>query len=131
MTNIATQLCRSPSSLIYAKPIAQGLTSIYPDFVLGDMFTKHGIQLVHLSDQLQACNSVDFQLLANPEERLRPDSLQDWYIPAFVNRTAVGGHPISSPMLVLQGTTDSAVNYIIPAAALVTTLSLHPKSQIE
>jgi pimeloyl-ACP methyl ester carboxylesterase len=131
VTNITTQLLSSRSSLVYAKLIAQGLRSIFPDLRLEGMFTEQGVRLFHLSDELQACNSVDFQLFTDPEEWLRPDFLEKWYFPAFTNLTAAGGHPISGPMLVLQGTADSAVNYIITTFAVETTCALYPDSWIE
>jgi alpha-beta hydrolase superfamily lysophospholipase len=73
ITNITAQMLASPGTLVFAKLIAQGLKSIFPSFTLDEMLTEHGIQLYHLSNEVQACNSVEFQLFANPEGWLRPD----------------------------------------------------------
>jgi hypothetical protein len=131
VTNITTQMLSNPNSLILAKFIIQTLESIFPEFSPSDMLTEHGVKLYHLSQELGACNSAEFQLFANPQEWLRPDWINSWYIPAYVNLTAAGGHPISGPMLVLQGTSDPAVNYTITTAAVKTTCGLYPESQIE
>jgi pimeloyl-ACP methyl ester carboxylesterase len=131
VTNITAHMLTSPGTLIFAKLIAQGLKSIFPSFTLEEMLTERGIQLYHLSNELQACNSVEFQLFANPEEWLRPDWAESWYLHAFVNLTAAGGHAISGPMLVLQGTADPVVNFTVTTAAVDNTCALFPDSQIE
>jgi alpha-beta hydrolase superfamily lysophospholipase len=131
VTNITTQMLSSPSSLILAKFIIQTLQSIFPTFSPSDMLTEHGTQLYLLSEELGACNSVEFQLFANPQEWLRSDWLDSWYIPAYVNMTAAGGYPISGPMLVLQGTSDPVLNYSIATAAVENTCAMFPESQIE
>jgi pimeloyl-ACP methyl ester carboxylesterase len=95
------------------------------------MLTEYGIQLYHLSEELGACNSVELQLFANPQEWLRPDWIDSWYISAYVNLTAAGGHPISGPMLVLQGTGDPVLNWTIATAAVENTCALFPGNQIE
>jgi pimeloyl-ACP methyl ester carboxylesterase len=95
------------------------------------MLTEYGIQLYHLSEELGACNSVELQLFANPQEWLRPDWIDSWYISAYVNLTAAGGHPISGPMLVLQGTGDPVLNWTIATAAVENTCALFPENQIE
>jgi hypothetical protein len=121
----------SPSSLILAKFIVQILQSIFPTFLPGDVLTERGIQLYNLSEELGACNSVEFQHFANPQEWLRTDWTNSWYILAYKNLTAAGGNPIAGPMVVLQGTNDPAVNYTITSAAIENTCNLFPESQVE
>jgi pimeloyl-ACP methyl ester carboxylesterase len=131
ITNITAQMLSSPSSVVVVKPIIQALQSIFPTFSPGDILTERGIQLYSFSEELGACNSVQFQLFANPEEWLRPDWMDSWYIPAYVNLTAAGGHSIAGPMLVLQGTNDPAVNHTVTSAVVENKCTLFPEGQIE
>lgn len=109
----------------------QTLQSIFSAFSVGEFLTERGFQLYRLSEELQSCNSVDFQLFANPHEWLRQDWVSKWYVPAFVNLTAAGRHHISGPMLVLHGSAEPVINYNVTAIAVENSCTLFPESQME
>jgi pimeloyl-ACP methyl ester carboxylesterase len=126
-----TEIVANSGFVVIARFIVQTLQSIFPTFSPDKILTEHGLQLYRLSEELQSCNGVEFELFANPQEWLRQDWLDDWYVPAFANLTAAGRHRISGPMLVLHGTADPVINYTVTAAAVTDTCTLFPGSQIE
>lgn len=131
VTDLIASIAVSPTAIIIAKLIAQSLESIYPSFSITDIFTDRGVELYRLSQELGACNSVEFQLFADPQEWVRPDWVESLYISPYVNLTANGGRPISGPMLVLQGTADPIINDTVTTAAVDETCRLYPESEIE
>jgi pimeloyl-ACP methyl ester carboxylesterase len=126
-----TEILADSGFVVIARFIVQTLQSIFSTFSPGKILTERGLQLYRLSEELQSCNGVEFVLFANPQEWLRQDWLDDWYVPAFANLTAAGRHRISGPMLVLHGTADPVINYTVTAAAVAETCTLFPESQIE
>lgn len=110
--------------------IATGVQSIFPSFSLGEWLTDKGVRAVQLMQDLQGCQSVLTQLLASTD-LVRPDWDQSWYAGAFDNLTTLVGKPFAGPLLVIQGTGDSAINYTGIRDAVDATSAANPKEALE
>lgn len=130
LTNMAAQVAANPNSAALLGYLAQSFESVLSNFSMSDVFTPRGMQLLRLAEELGACNSVAFQVFRNPADWLRADWKAE-YLAAFANLTSVGGHALSVPMLVVQGTADPTVDYGVTAAAVEQTCAKHSDSQIE
>ena len=99
-------------------------------FNISEFLTPKGIKHNHLLQEIGGCNSADDQLtiqagLAVPNWQHTP-AMQ-----LFQNLTGNGGRPIAGPMLVLQGTTDSAVPVQVTTQQVNDTCAKFPDSQLE
>jgi pimeloyl-ACP methyl ester carboxylesterase len=130
LTDMAAQVAANPNSAALLAYLAQSFKSVLANFTLADVFTPQGVQLLRLAEELGACNSVVFQVFRNPAQWLKADWKAE-YLDAFAKLVSVGGHAVSVPMLVLQGTADPTVNYEVTAAAVEHTCTAYPNSQIE
>ena len=113
--------------------IGQALSSIYPTFSLGDWLTPVGVARENLLQTLQGCQSTRLELLSSlsPSQLISPTWNSTWYFTAFMKLIQTGGRPIAEPMLVLQGTADSAVLPNTTTQAVNDTCNAYPDSQIE
>jgi len=109
---------------------AAGLSTIYPDFQLSDALTPAGEKLVALAAEIQGCSAVQSVLFAETG-LVKPGWSENYYAQAWQNLTANGGKPVAGPFLVLQGESDPLVPYPITTAAVNSTCTAYPKTQLE
>ena len=110
--------------------IATGVQSLFPSFEYSDWLTEKGVRTVKLLQDLQGCQSVATQVFSS-SDLVRDDWNQSWYADAFDELTTNIAKPFAGPMLIIQGTDDSAVNATGVADAYDATCEAIPGAQIE
>lgn len=110
--------------------LATGLSSVFPDFELGDWLSDEGVRTTVALQKLQGCQSVGLEIHANPG--LARDGWADtYYLDAFDRLTRVGGKEFAGPMLVLQGSADPSVPAVLTTAAVNQTCAALPRSRLQ
>ncbi|KAF2852139.1 alpha/beta-hydrolase [Plenodomus tracheiphilus IPT5] len=116
---------------LFAWPLAQGMTSIFPGFTLSEWFEEEGIRLVELTQELSACNSAGSQILSQQQGIIKPGWQDNWYTQAFRNLTANGRRPTSGPLLVLHGKEDQVMYEKVAAKVFNETCEMYPESRMQ
>lgn len=102
--------------------VARTVASIFPEFSPSDWLTSEGLKALTLYTDLSGCQSMRRTLLQDPNVTyLKPGWNKSWVFDAFNNLVANGGRPFAGPMLVMQGTNDSAVSYDVTSAVVTAT----------
>ena len=113
-----------------APRIARGLRSIFPSFNYSEWFEPEGVKKLDLLEELSGCNSVSNQLIPQAEGLIKPGWQEGWYLRAHSNISDPSRKPIAGPMLIVQGTGDTAVPANVVSKAVNETCALYPESQI-
>jgi len=92
--------------------LVTGLQSVFPDFDIGSILTEEGSRRWELVKEVQGCNPVFVELLADPGVYR-----QGWQhlprVEAYRNMTRIVGKPIAGPLLVVQGEADPVVPAVV------------------
>ena len=114
--------------------IAQGLSTVLPDFELSEWITDAGISRLRLLEEIQGCGITGGQLFSaegGTIQILRDGwNLTDsaiWYNKV----SSPGGKPFAGPMLVIQGTDDPNANEPVTTRSVQHTCGMYPDSQLE
>lgn len=110
--------------------LVRAISSVFPGFNPLDILTPAGVKRLTLLSEVQGCNSPAFELFSD-NGLLQPNWAQGYYAQAFQNLTANGNHPITSPMLVIQGEADPLVIAAITTKVVDKTCADHPTSQLD
>ncbi|KAL8860939.1 MAG: hypothetical protein Q9178_002694 [Gyalolechia marmorata] len=118
--------------------VARAITSVFPDFDVGSVLTPAGVQRLRILEQVQGCIAGAMELFTpttTSDETVIPltqaDLLENSYAIAYQNLVAIGGKEIAGPLLVLQGTADSAIPVLVTTRFANLTSEAYPKSKIE
>ena len=114
--------------------IAQGMSTVYPGFELGEWLTDAGIARLRLMQEIQACGDASGVLFGSEvgEVQVLKDGWNDtesalWYN----NISSMVGKPFASPMLVIQGTEDGNAYEPSVTASVMETCAQNPGSQLQ
>ncbi|KAK3707538.1 hypothetical protein LTR37_012033 [Vermiconidia calcicola] len=110
--------------------IGYGLPETLPGFEISEFLTEKGVRHSELLQDLGACNSAVAQLVVH-NGLIKDDWQHTPSMQLFVNLTGSGGRPITGPMLIIQGTEDSAVPYQVTSNAVSETCNLDPQTELE
>lgn len=113
-----------------APRIARGLGSVFPSFNYSEWFEPEGVRKLNLLEELSGCNSVSNQLVPQAEGLIKPDWQESWYLRAYSDLSDPSRKPIAGPMLIVQGTGDTAVPANVVSKAVDETCAMFPDSHI-
>ncbi|RAL16170.1 putative secretory lipase [Aspergillus homomorphus CBS 101889] len=107
--------------------IGKSLDSIFPTFNISYWFTPLGVSRIELLNQIEGSQMVTFALLGDAEaEFVQPDWNETWYADAFSQLANPGRLPFRGPILLVQGTEDSTVQYNITKITVEETCKRYP-----
>lgn len=110
--------------------LVRGLQSVFPDFDIGNVLTEEGARRWRLVEEVQGCNPVCAELLADPGIYR-----QGWQhlprVEAYRNMTRIGRRPVAGPLLVVQGEADPLVPAVVVDEAVNRMCQLSPEAGIE
>jgi len=110
--------------------LVRGLQNAYPDFDIGSILTEEGVRRWKLVEEVQGCNPVFAELLADPEI-YRPRWQHSPQVEAFYNANKIGGRKVAGPLLVVQGDADPVVPAVVIDGAVNRTCAMSPGAGIE
>ena len=106
------------------------MEQIFPEFKARDFFTEKGWERFQL--ELRICNFVPALLQLLLGFQVMKDGWQkDPFLRRFADLTAVGGHKIAGPLLVIQGRADPTMQPETTTNAVKKTITAFPDSQIQ
>ena len=109
--------------------VAPSLIANYPGFQPSEIFTPKGEQNLETHRELKGCNTVLYNL---PSGDILKDGWQNNpTVQAWQEKAAVGGKPISGPMLVIQGGSDAVITPESVTNAISSTMRVSPAAQVE
>ena len=109
--------------------VAPSLLANYPNFKLEQIFTESGQEVLEKYQTLKGCNNVLSTLAADGlmKEHWRDNlTVQQWQ-----DAAAIGGKPISGPMMIIQGVTDGVVGAQSVEDAIDETMKMDPEAHIQ
>ena len=109
--------------------IAPSLITNFPDFKPEQIFTPEGQQSLETYVALKGCNTVLFNIQST--DILKEGWQNNTSVQEYQNVAAVGGKPISGPMLVIQGGVDPIVYPQSVTDAVNETLNAESTAKIE
>lgn len=115
--------------------LAWAVQSMFPEFRLSDVLTPLGVARLQLQAEIAGCQAVTTALLqgdgtAQPP-LLRDDWYDNYYLQSYLRLSSVGGRNVAGPLLVIQGTADSAIPEVVTTATVNATCSAYPDSMVE
>jgi hypothetical protein len=113
--------------------IAQGLSTVIPDFQIEEWITEAGIARLRLLQKIKGCGVAGAQLFSAEDGTVK--ILKDgWNLTDSAlryNKIASNGNkPVAGPMLIIQGTEDPNANEPVNTASIRETCKRYPDSQI-
>lgn len=110
--------------------LVRGLQNAFPDFDMGSIMTEEGVGRWRLVEEVQGCNSVFAEVLAEPGLYR-----QRWQhgprVEAYRDLARVGGRKVAGPLLVVQGGADPVVPAGFIDGVVKTTCEMSPEAGIE
>jgi len=108
---------------------AEAIKNLYPEFNQSLVLTDQGLERLRLAREWGMCNSATGVLLSDFPGSDNGTTLQEgWYmvpeIAEYLGLCDVGTQKVKGPMLVLQGTEDSAVPYLFTDASVASTCAV-------
>ena len=110
--------------------VVRGLQSVFSGYNISNVFTDEGTRRFRLVEEVQGCNPVCSQLLADPAV-YRPEWYHEARVEKYVNITAAGSHEFAGPLLVVQGTADPLVPANVTDVIVNSTCELYPGRDLE
>lgn len=114
--------------------IAQGLSTVLPNFTVSDWLTDAGIARWELLHEIKGCGITGGQIFSAEggtvqilQDGWNSSSASAWYAETVNN----GGKPFAGPMLVMQGMSDPNANEPVTTKSVNETCAMLPESQLE